>query len=86
MENYKVLIKPSAVKELKKIPKKDLSRLTSRIESLALDPRPSGCEKLAVQNAFRIRQGDYRIIYIIEDAIFVVTVIKVGHRGDIYKS
>jgi len=86
VENYKVLIKPSAVKELKKIPKRELSRLTSRIESLALDPRPPGCEKLAVQNAFRIRQGDYRIIYIIEDTILIVTIIKVGHRRDIYKS
>lgn len=78
MENYKVLIKPSAVKELKKIPSKDLSRLVSRIKSLAQDPHPPGCEKLTAQNAFRIRQGNYRIIYIIEDDILIVTVNKAG--------
>ena len=85
MASYKILIKASAVKELKKIPKKNLSKVTERINSLAIDPSPPGCEKLTVQNAYRLRQGSYRIIYTIDDEILVILVIKVGHRRDIYK-
>jgi len=82
---YKVLIKPSAVKELKNIPKKELTKITEKINSLSHDPRPSRCEKLTAQNAYRIRQGDYRIIYIIEDDTLIIIVIKVGHRRDVYR-
>jgi mRNA interferase RelE/StbE len=78
--NYKILIKPSAVKELNKIPKKELYKITEKIKSLSDDPRPFGCEKLAAQNAYRIRQGSYRVIYTIEDDKLIVFVIKVGHR------
>ena len=85
MANYKVLIKPSAIKELKKIPKKDLPEVTRKIEALAVDPYPPGCEKLAAQNSFRIRQGSYRIIYTIEDDKLIVIVIKIGHRRDVYR-
>ena len=85
MANYKILIKPSAVKELNKIPKKELSKITERINALSNDPRPSGCEKLVVQNAYRIRQGSYRIIYTIEDDKLIILVIKVGHRRDVYR-
>ena len=85
MANYKVLIKPSAVKELKKIPKKDLPGITSKIESLASNPYPPGCEKLAAQDAYRIRQGSYRIIYTIENDNLIVIVIKIGHRRDVYR-
>lgn len=85
MAQYKILIKPSAVKELKKIQKKDLERITKRIQSLAKEPRPSGCEKLAGQERYRIRQGNYRIVYSIEDDKLIVLVVKVGHRRDIYK-
>jgi mRNA interferase RelE/StbE len=83
--NYKVLIKPSAVKELKKIPKKSLQKITERIQALATDPRPPGCEKLAAQKAYRIRQGTYRVIYTIEDDQLIILIIKVGHRRDIYR-
>ena len=85
MVNYKILIKPSAVKELNKIPKKELSKITDKINSLSHDPRPSECEKLAAQNAYRIRQGSYRIIYTIEDDKLIILVIKVGHRRDVYR-
>ena len=85
MANYKILIKPSAVKELKKIPKKELKKITDRIQALSSDPRPPGCEKLAAQNAYRIRQGTYRIIYTIEDDQLIILIIKVGHRRDIYR-
>jgi mRNA interferase RelE/StbE len=83
--NYKILIKPSAVKELNKIPKTDLSKITEKIKLLSEDPRPSACEKLAAQNAYRIRQGSYRIIYTIEDDKLVVFVIKIGHRREVYR-
>jgi mRNA interferase RelE/StbE len=83
--NYKILIKPSAVKELKKIPKKELKKITDRIQALSSDPRPPGCEKLAAQNAYRIRQGTYRIIYTIEDDQLIILIIKIGHRRDIYR-
>ena len=85
MVNYKVLIKPSAIKELNKIPKKDISKITDRIQALAIDPRPSGCEKLTAQNAYRIRQGVYRIVYSIEDDSLIIVVIKIGHRRNVYK-
>jgi mRNA interferase RelE/StbE len=83
--NYKVLIKPSAIKELNKIPKKDLSKITARIQALTNDPCPPGCEKLSAQNAYRIRQGVYRIVYSIEDDNLIIVVIKIGHRRDVYK-
>jgi mRNA interferase RelE/StbE len=73
--NYKVLIKPTAIKELKKIPKKDLPSITSKIESLSNNPYPPGCEKLAAQDAYSIRQGTYRIIYTIENDDLIVIVV-----------
>ena len=85
MANYKVLIKPSAIKELNKIPKKYLSKITDRIQAFAIDPRPPGCEKLSAQNAYRIRQGVYRIVYSIEDDKLIIVVIKIGHRRNVYK-
>jgi len=83
--NYKVLIKPSAIKELNKIPKKNISKITDRIQALSINPRPPGCEKLSAQNAYRIRQGIYRIVYSIEDDNLIIVVIKIGHRRDVYK-
>ena len=85
MANYSIKIKPSAVKELGKIPKKDLERIVSKIKSLSSDPRPPGCEKLSGEEKYRIRQGNYRIVYLIEDTVLIIIVIKVGHRRDIYK-
>jgi mRNA interferase RelE/StbE len=85
VEKYKIKIKPSAVKELEKIPKKDLQKLTKMIQSLSINPRPHGCEKLSGQERYRVRKGNYRIIYSIEDDILIVYVIKIGHRKDIYK-
>ena len=85
MAIYKVLIKPSAIKELNKIPKKELLKITDRIQTLSKDPRPTGCEKLTAQNAYRIRQVSYRIIYTIEDDKLIIVVIKVGHRREVYR-
>ena len=85
MVNYKILIKTSAAKELKRLPRKDVQRITSKIQSLSNDPRPYGCEKLSAQERYRIRQGNYRIVYSIEDDKLIVYVIKITHRSEAYK-
>ena len=85
MAKYKIQIKPSAVKELEKLPGKDLQKIISKIKSLSDDPRPPGCEKLSGDEKYRIRQGNYRIVYAIEDGILIVFVVKIGHGRDIYK-
>ena len=85
MGNYKIAIKPSAVKELEMLPGKDLQKITRRILSLADNPRPLGSEKLSGQERYRLRQGNYRIIYSIEDDRLVVFVVKVGHRREVYR-
>lgn len=86
MARYRILIKPSAVKEIEKIPfKKDRQRIVSKISGLAENPRPRGCEKLSSQDKYRIRQGRYRIIYAIEDTDLIVTVVKVAHRKNVYR-
>ena len=86
MAKYRILIKPSAVKEIEAIsPKKDRQRIVGRITKLADNPRPPGCEKLSGQEKYRIRQGRYRIVYSIEDQDLIVHVVKVGHRKDVYR-
>lgn len=87
MASYSLRIKKSAAKELEGIPgKKDRQRLADRIRALADNPRPSGCEKLSgTKDKYRIRQGDYRILYEIEDDVLIVYVIKIGHRKDVYR-
>ena len=86
MEKYKILIRKSAAKELDKIPKRDLQRITKRIKSLSKNPRPSGSEKLSGQERYRIRQGNYRIVYSIQDKEHSVWIVKIGHRGEVYRS
>lgn len=67
MASYKLRIKPSAVKELEVLPTKDRRKIVTRIEELASDPRPHGCEKLSGLEQYRVRQGDYRVVYSIDD-------------------
>ena len=83
---YSVVIRRSAEKELKAIPSSDLKRVVDRIRGLAQQPRPSGCEKLSGESErFRIRQGDDRIVYGIDDIARRVDVVKIGHRREIYR-
>jgi mRNA interferase RelE/StbE len=84
---YRLLIKPSAGRELTRLGSKaDRQRLVLRIEALALDPRPHGAEKLAgYDDRYRIRQGNYRVVYLIDDRRQEVTIFKVGDRKDVYK-
>jgi mRNA interferase RelE/StbE len=83
--SYKLLIKPSAVKEIEGIPKQDRTRVVEGIQSLAENPRPPGCEKLSAQDKYRVRQGDYRIVFSIDDGAGTVLVVKVAHRREVYR-
>lgn len=86
MASYKLSIKRSVTKDLRRLPKKDIAKILESIASLADDPRPPGAEKLSAQDKYRIRQGIYRIIYQIMDEELVVMVVKVGHRRAVYKT
>jgi mRNA interferase RelE/StbE len=81
---YEILVRPSVKKDVKYIPKADLQRIMERITKLQDDPRPPGCVKLSGLEYYRIRQGDYRIVYEIEDARLIVIIVKVGNRKDVY--
>lgn len=83
--NYEVRLKSSAKKRLDKLPAKDRERILQRVVALGTTPRPPGATKLTGSNAWRVRQGDYRILYTIEDEILMVEVIRIGHRRDIYR-
>lgn len=75
----------SAAKELDGVPTKDRQRIVRRIAALAEDPRPAGAEKLSGDDKYRIRQDDYRILYQIEDAQLVVSVVRIGNRREVYR-
>jgi mRNA interferase RelE/StbE len=83
--NYRLLIKPSAAKELEAPPTRDRRRVVRRVRALAEDPRPPGAEKLRGIGLYRVRQGDYRVLYEIADAERAITVIKIGNRRDVYR-
>ena len=85
MAAYKIFFKKSVEKDFKVIPKKDLVKNLERIEALAEDPRPPGCEKLSGQQKYRLRQGRYRILYSVQDDALTIWVVKVEHRKDIYR-
>ena len=85
MEPYRIVFKKSVAKDLKKIPKKDVSKILKVIRSLADNPRPPQVKKLSGQDRYRMRQGNYRILYSIEDAELIITVVKVGDRRDVYR-
>jgi mRNA interferase RelE/StbE len=85
MAKYSVLYTEAFYKSLDQIPKKDAKRILQKTRSLADNPRPFGCQKLGGQERYRIRQGNYRIIYSIEDGRLIVLVVKVGHRREIYE-
>ena len=84
MESFRIVIKKSAAKEVERIEKKDRIRIIEKIRSLASDPRQFGSKKLSGQEKYRIRQGNYRILYQIVDDELIINVVKVGHRRDIY--
>ncbi|MGD0782237.1 MAG: type II toxin-antitoxin system RelE/ParE family toxin [Candidatus Aminicenantales bacterium] len=86
MERYRLLIKKSAADELAGgISRKDLEKIVRRIQGLAGDPRPSGCRKLSGQDRYRLRPGEYRVVYTVDDARRIVEVYKIDNRREIYK-
>ena len=85
MGAYRLLIKRSAVQELQAIRERDRLRLAGRIRALSTDPRPPGCEQLSGQDRLRVRQGDYRVVYEVNDVKREVTIYKIGHRREVYR-
>jgi mRNA interferase RelE/StbE len=85
MAAYKIFFKRSVEKDLKSIPKNDLRRILDCIAMLAENPRPPGCEKLSGLERYRVRQGQYRIVYSIQDDELTVWVVEIGHRKDVYR-
>ena len=85
MANYRLLIKPSAAKELEALPAKDRKRIAAKPQRLASEPCPPGTEKLSGQEKYRLRQGDYRVVYSVDDNESAVLIVKIGHRRDVYR-
>jgi len=86
VESYELLIKASAAKELEAVGRKsDRTRIVDKIYTLKDDPRPQGSEKLTGQDRYRLRQCQFRILYVVDDGERVVTVVKIGHRRDVYR-
>ncbi len=85
MVKYSVQILPSVVRhDLIKLPKNEVTRIMVRIKSLESDPRPIWSKKLSAREEYRARQGNYRILYVIEDTVKIVQITKVGHRRNVY--
>ena len=83
---YAVLLKPSAKRALESLPATVQARLVRRMEPLAADPRPHGSQKMGGEDGhYRIRVGDYRFVYAVDDARRIVWITKIGHRGDVYR-
>ncbi len=86
MECYKIKWRPSTKKDLKRISKTEVHRIIDAVEGLCEEPRPSGVTKLSGSDlTYRIRVGNYRVIYEIHDETVLIEVVKVGHRKDVYK-
>lgn len=83
--SYSVVVKRSAERELRAVPRPDLGRVVTRIRRLADDPRPPGSERLSGEDRYRIRRGDYRVVYAIDDEQRIVEVVRIGHRRDVYR-
>lgn len=85
MASYRVFLSRSAERELRAVPKADLRRIERRIRGLAGDPFPSGCQKLAGAEGWRLRQGDWRVVYVVDAPARRVVVVKVGNRREVYR-
>jgi len=86
VNNYSVEVKPPARKELEALPDNMLSRVVRKLESLADNPRPVGCKKLkGYKDQWRVRVGDWRVVYIIDDTAKLVSVTRIAHRREVYE-
>jgi mRNA interferase RelE/StbE len=82
---YSVRVQRSAAREIEAVPRKDRERIIERIRTLSEDPRPPGSKKLSGREAYRIRQGDYRVVYTVNAENRLVMVSVVAHRGEVYR-
>ena len=83
---YAVFVKPAALRELRKLPEDIKRRVAARIDALVGDPRPDGVERLQGEaDLYRVRVGDFRIVYQVESKALVVLVVRIGHRRDVYR-
>ncbi len=85
MSRYRVEVAPRVAKDLAGLPRVARLRVEAAIEALADDPRPPGAKKLVGEDAYRVRVGDYRIIYEISNAALLVLVVRVRHRKEVYR-
>lgn len=85
MANYKIELTKTAQKNLKKLDSQILKKLLVRIENLKNNPFPQGVKKLVTADGYRLRVGDYRIVYDVIEDLVLVKILKVGHRKDIYR-
>lgn len=86
MDAYAIHFKPRARRELAKLPKPVGERIARAIDELAHEPRPPGCKKLAGEDdLWRVRVGDYRIVYQVHDDRLIVLVVRIGDRKDVYR-
>ncbi len=85
MARYSIEFAKSVRKDLRKLSKRDVKKILATIDSLAEKPRPPGSKKLTIENLYRVRVGNYRILYEIHDDRLIVLIVKTGHRKEIYK-
>ena len=85
MESYRIEIKRSAQKEIQCLPKKDAQRIVAEIQQLSKDPRGPNSKKLSAQERYRVRVGQYRILYEIHDTILLILIVRVAHRKEVYR-
>jgi mRNA interferase RelE/StbE len=85
MGKYKIIFRKSVAQDMRRIPNRDLRKILAAIDSLSEEPRPSGVEMLSGQGKYRVRKGNYRIIYEINEKEIIVVVVKIGHRKDVYR-
>jgi mRNA interferase RelE/StbE len=86
VSDYSVEVKPAARKELEALPDSALARVLRKMEALRHAPRPAGCKKLkGHKDQWRIRVGDWRVVYIIDDAAKLVSITRIGHRREVYE-
>ena len=86
MDNYELRWKRSALRELRRLPQATVSKLVALAESLTTNPYPNGCRKLSgTEHTYRVRAGDYRLVYQVINGQLVVEIVKVGHRKEVYR-
>ena len=81
--HYTVRLKRSAERELRRLPRDNIPRILSRMQQLASQPRPPGCKKLTGEEEYRVRQGDFRFLYTVDDQQRLVEVVKIAHRREV---